>query len=329
MLCLPLSAFAADSLYVKGNKIFYGNREVMLQGVAVGDPLIAREGRPLSDYQLIADDWNANVVRISVHPGTWRDYGRKKVIDMLRRDVQAALAAHMFVIICWQAIGVPDVYTQPAPDGFQRDLYDTNFDLAKDFWKEISMEFGQDGRIMFELWNEPVWPVQADGSQVQPKWKELKPRWETLIGLVRFYSDNLVIVTSNGWGYNLQSVRNAPMEDSNTAYAWHIYAGTDGNDPGAWERNLDGLQDIKPVLVTEWGFEPDVKTDKAYGTAKGFGYLFADRFIRDKHLHYTAWCWHSDWTPRMWSADWKSPTSFGNFIKGILWRVDKKTLVRP
>jgi len=34
--------------------------------------------RPLEDYGYLADDWHANVVRISIHPGTWRDYGRKK-----------------------------------------------------------------------------------------------------------------------------------------------------------------------------------------------------------------------------------------------------------
>ncbi len=330
LLCVvPAAAFSAEGLYVKGNKIFYGGREVYLQGVAVGDPLIARTGRPLSDYSLIAQDWNANVVRISIHPGTWRDYGRRAVLDALRRNVNAALQSGMFVIIAWHAIGVPDAYSQMSPPDTIADLYDTDFRLAKDFWRYVSREFGWDGRIMFELWNEPVWPLMPDGSQNYPKWQELKPYWERLIEVVRNYSGNLIILASNGWGYNLQGVRGNFLADANVAYAWHVYAGTDGNDPAAWERNLDGLQEIRPVFVTEWGFEPDSPNPAYHGNAERYGYLFADRFLRDKRLHHTAWCWHPTWMPRMFREDWLHLTAFGEFVKMVLWRKNFPPLIRP
>lgn len=331
LLCmlLPGLAYADDKLHVQGNKILYGNDEVSLQGVAVGDPLIARKDRPLSDYALIASDWNANVVRISIHPGTWRDYGRKQTMELLRSNVKAAEDAGMFVIIVWQAIGVPDAYMQQAPDHTTADdLYDTDFELAKDFWRQVAMEFGKDGRVMFELWNEPVWPEMEDGTQINPHWQELKPMWQTLVGLVRYYSDNIVILTSNGWGYNIRGIRVDPIEDANTVYAWHVYAGTDNNDPALWEQNLDGLYFNKPVIVTEWGFDP-APGHKTSGTPDSFGFLFADKFLRDKHLHYTAWCWHPVWTPPLLEADWKTPTSYGGFAKAILWRVPKDMLVRP
>ncbi len=328
LLLLPGVAFADDKLHVQGNKIFYGEKEVNLQGVAVGDPLIARENRPLSDYALISSDWNANVVRISIHPGTWRDYGRKQTMELLRSNVKAAVDSGMFVIIVWQAIGVPDAYMQKAPDRTVDDLYDTDFELAKDFWRQVAKEFGQDGRIMFELWNEPVWPEMDDGTQINPHWGELKPMWQTLVGLVRYYSDNIVILTSNGWGYNIRGIREDPIDDANTVYAWHVYAGTDGNDPALWEQNLDGVYFNKPVIVTEWGFDP-TPGHKTSGTAEGFGYLFADKFIRDKHLHYTAWCWHPVWTPPMLMPDWENTTDYGAFVKAILWRVPKESLVRP
>lgn len=328
-LCLlPLEAWAGG-LRVKGNKITYGEREVMLQGVAVGDPLIAREGRPLSDYELIAYDWNANVVRISIHPGTWRDFGRRRTLEVLRQNVDAALRSGLFVIIVWQAIGVPNTYTQVAPDGAVSDLYDTDFTLAKDFWREVGKEFGQDGRIMFELWNEPVWPEHDDGSpNTVAGWRKLKPHWETLTGLVRFYSGNIIILSSGAWGYNLRGIKSSPLRDTNIAYAWHVYSGTDGNDPQAWERNLDNLQKTAPVIVTEWGFESE-KKEKIFGTAEKYGYLFADRFIREKELHHTAWCWHPVWTPRMLQPDWRGLTAYGHFIKEILWRTGKDRLVRP
>lgn len=332
LLCVMLfwasPVWAEDRLHVQGNQIYYGDKPVLLQGVAVGDPIIAREKRPLSDYEKIADDWHSNMVRISIHPGTWRDYGRKQVMEALKDNVKAAEDAGMFVIIVWQAIGVPDAYMQKAPDHTTADdLYDTDFELAKDFWRQVGKEFGQDGRVMFELWNEPVWPEMEDGTQINPHWDELKPLWLTLVGLVRFYSQNVVILTSNGWGYNIRGIRQDPIDDQNTAYAWHVYAGTDDNDPALWEKNLDGLNFNKPVIVTEWGFDPE-PGKKTSGTAEGFGYLFADRFIRDKHLSYTAWCWHPVWTPPMLESDWSTPTIYGAFIKAILWR-NADPLVRP
>lgn len=323
-IIFSLPALAADGLRVAGNKIMYGTREVQLQGIAVGDPLLVRGDRPLSDYAFLSQDWNSNVVRISIHPGTWRDYGRLRVMSELRRNVDAALAAHMFVIITWQAIGVPDDYMQKAEDALVSDVYDTDMRLARDFWREVAKAYGHDGRVMFELWNEPVFPRSKD-----PHWLKLKPFWENLIGLVRYYGNNLIIVTSNGWGYNLQGVRSSLLADENTAYAWHAYAGTDGNDPEAWERNLDGLWNIKPVLVTEWGFESEAVNVPYAGTAAGYGYLFYDRFIQGKQLHHTAWCWHPVWTPRMLKPDWKTLTPYGAFVKEMLWRRSKDTLVRP
>lgn len=324
VVLFSLPAFAADPLHVEGNKILYGVREVMLQGVAVGDPLLARKGRPLSDYKKIARDWNANTVRISIHPGTWRQFGREKFLASLQKNVDAALKAKLFVIITWQAIGIPDQYTQAAHDELNEDLYDSDFDLAMEFWEDVAQAFGQDGRILFELWNEPV-----DGEHAKAEWRDLKPYWEKLTRQVRRFSNNVVIVTSGGWGYNLQGVRASPMTDKNTAYAWHVYAGTDDDDPEAWERNLDGLEQSKPVIVTEWGFEADEENVSYYSTAIDYGYLFADRFLRDKQLHHTAWCWHPLWTPRMFYPDWQHLTEFGSFVKEILWRTDKNELVRP
>ena len=71
--------------------------------------------------------------------------------------VQPALDAGLFVIIDYHVIG-PDGYYQPVPPewGAPPDLYDSDFELATDFWDTVSTEI-QDRRVMFELWNEPVY----------------------------------------------------------------------------------------------------------------------------------------------------------------------------
>ena len=47
-----------------------------------------------------------------------------------------------------------------------------------------------------------------------------------------------------------------PLPDEQTGYVWHVYP---GHYPEEWADTLDDLDKEKPVVVTEWGFEPDAK----------------------------------------------------------------------
>ena len=69
----------------------------MLRGLSVGDALLAREGRPLSDYAVIATNWNANVVRIDIHPGVWKHQDHALVLAELERQVQAIFGAGRYL----------------------------------------------------------------------------------------------------------------------------------------------------------------------------------------------------------------------------------------
>lgn len=335
LLCLLIGLAAGDatagsgSLRAQGNRIVRDGTPVQLQGIAIGDPLLARGNRPLQDLDHIAHDWNANVVRISVHPGTWREFGRRRVLDSLHEHVAQARNAGLFVIITWHAIGIPDGYRQPPPTGLLHDLYDTSFPLAEDFWEKVALEFGEHDHVMFELWNEPTWPKRADGSHAKPQWSVLRPYWTRLVTLIRRHSDNLVIATSNGWGYNLQGIRDAPLADGNVAYAWHVYAGTDGNDALSWRRNLDALDSKYPVLVTEWGFEPEHKGGQRTPGAQEYVDKFVGQFLRERALHHIAWCFHPDWTPSLIKADWRTPTAYGELVRALLWETPATRLVRP
>jgi len=315
LLCAP--CLAADGLRVKGNVLLAGDKPVTLRGVAVGDPILARAGRPLSDYQRIAREWHANVVRISLHPAVWKHQPHGQVLDVLNREINAALDAGMYVILDWHTIGWPDGYYEKIDKDWTddpKDLYDSNFELAKSFWDEASARFGGDGRIIFELWNEPVLSLgEEDTDSVRPQWKREKPYMAKLLGVVRSHTGNVVLATGNEWAYDLQAIRNDLLAGENVAYAWHIYAGSDDNDEAAWARNLDDLQTVAPVMVTEWGFQEHTK-EHFRGTAKSFGAKFVRDFLEGRHLHSVAWCWHPDWTPVMLQPDWKTPTAMGRFV---------------
>lgn len=320
----------AGSLEVVGRDLRFDGKPVMLRGVSVGDPFLAREGRPLSDYSTIAHDWDANVVRMGVHPSVWKTMAHEKVLSTLEANVQAALKAGMFVIIDWHTIGFPDGFYEKTPySDDPPDLYDSHFALAKDFWNAVSEKFGSDGRVIFELWNEPLYQKDDTEPEAGQKWPKLKPYMQDLVQIVRAHGNNVVLATSNYWAYNMRGIRNDLLKGENIAYAWHIYAGHDDNDASAWAAALDDLETVAPVLVTEWGFQAKTK-EHFRGTAKSFGEKFVRDFLEARHLHSVAWCWHPEWTPVMLKSDWKTPTEMGLFVQKYLhahaskplWNVD-------
>ena len=71
-----------------------------LRGVAMQDVYdYSSEGRDVAaDYARIANGWNANVVRISVHPSTWR-YHEVDTLALLQEHVATATGAGLFAIV--------------------------------------------------------------------------------------------------------------------------------------------------------------------------------------------------------------------------------------
>src|SRR5215208_1585464 len=64
---------------------------------------------PAKEYGKLARNWRANVVRLSVHPSTWR-YHESETLTLLEEHVQNATDAGLFVIVDYHVIGFPDSY---------------------------------------------------------------------------------------------------------------------------------------------------------------------------------------------------------------------------
>jgi parallel beta-helix repeat protein len=307
-------------LRVLGNQLVHQGRIVRLRGVGVGDPVLDRRERPFSDYRILREKWNANTVRMSVHPYIWRDAerfgGRKAIIEWFRLDIEAALRAGLYVILDWHITGWPNGFARPSEPGELEGLHDSDFELAKSFWTVAAAEFGKNGMVAFELWNEPV--RGPDDWKPDPSaWQELRPYMEELTAIVRQHSGNLVIVSGGNWAYCLDGIQDAPPSDPNTALAWHIYAGKEENDEKRWAAAFNDLDQIFPVIVTEWGFDEN-GVPPYRGGVPDFGERFARNWLEGRKLHWVAWCWHPNVAPPLIKADWKSPTSFGNFVGSLL-----------
>ncbi|MBL9093276.1 MAG: cellulase family glycosylhydrolase [Planctomycetaceae bacterium] len=311
---------ASQRLSVQGNQLLFAGKPIRLRGVAVGDPIQSRQDRPAADdYATIRRDWHANVVRIAIHPMYWKTLPHDQVLARLAEDVDAALAAGLFVIIEYKVIGWPDgrfeVPTWGGPE--VADIYNSSFALATSFWDAVAAKYSADGRVLFELWNEAIYSKEDWRPEIGQKWAELKPYHEKLLAVVRKHGDNVVIVSSNEWSHRLTGVKHDLLAGENVAYAWHIYAGHGQNDPQNWAAALDDLQTVAPVIVTEWGFQAN--TDRHYkGGVKEFAEPFVRDFLEAKQLHSTAWCWHPVSGPPMLESDWRTPNEFGKFVRDYL-----------
>ncbi len=100
-LLLPASA---QALTVQGNQFVEGDQPVILRGIAMGD--VTDLPNDVDPYPEIAKDWHANVVRLSIHPGTWRDK-KDEALRTLQRHVDLARAAGLYVIIDYHVDRLP------------------------------------------------------------------------------------------------------------------------------------------------------------------------------------------------------------------------------
>ncbi len=314
-----VSNSSTDGVSVRGPQLIYEGRPITLRGVCVGDVVLARHDRPDDDdYRAISEDWHANCVRIGVAPTTWRNANKAAVLNILRTEVRLALKHQMFVVIDWHAISWPNGYVEQSGSvGDAQDLYDGDFALATDFWRQCATEFAREPCVIFQLWCEPVYNATDFNTPPGSTWPILKPFFAQLTQTIRSTgAQNVVLATGNQWAYDLVGIKEDPLPDKNTGYMWHVYGGHDGNDPTKWDKKLADLQTVAPVIVTEWGFEANT-TEHFKGTEESFGRPFL-KFMEDRQLHWIAWCWHNTWTPAMLENDWHTPTDYGRFIKRSL-----------
>lgn len=315
IIACPLKAAANDILTVAGNKFMLNGEPILFSGVAMGDPhdrAVNYNRSGLADYAAIKNDWQANVVRLSVHPGVFlNDWVRGKKI--LEDEVKVARGLGLFVIIDWHVIGEPNGWYKPmTADKRQYYIYNSDFGAVKRFWQYAAGKFKDDRGIIFELWNEPV------NEKNNLNWGELKPYLAELIELIRNAgSQNVILAPAVNWGYDLRGIKADPLNGQNIAYSWHVY-----NNGSALSREaaLDGLNKIYPVFITEWGSNSDKDFGFSLKSGKNvYGYLESVKnLIISQSLSHTAWCWHSAWAPKMFDEGWRSANNYGSLVKDFL-----------
>lgn len=158
-------------------------------------------------FATLKNDWGANVVRIAMYPEEYNGYlsggnkdSLKQIID---NGVNYATELGMYVIIDWHVLNyAPSRHTQEACD----------------FFEEMASKYSGHDNVIYEICNEPV---GADWNS------DIKPYAETVIGTIRKYDDHaLILVGTNTWSQDVDSVVGNTLDDGNVMYVTHFYAGT-------------------------------------------------------------------------------------------------------
>ena len=313
----PTQPTAPSGYYVNGNTIcttdgrahlFHGVDRPSLEWTSVGLNL------SLADFQLMAS-WKANVVRIALNQDFW--LAASPLFDpyysaLVDDAVSWAELAGMDVIldlhwsdagVLGSCVGIPDTLCQQM-------MPDVN---SITFWSEVATRYRSDGRVIFELYNEPhdvSWTTWKSGGTTSDGFQAVG--MQQLYNTVRATgAQNLVIIGGLDWAYDLSGVPANRIEGYNIVYATHPY-NAPNRRPSKWDKSWGFLTQTDPVIVTEFG-----SGDSTCAT----DYDAALIQYADAHgTSWTAWGWYPGGCkfPAIiedWSA---TPSALGTLVKAAL-----------
>lgn len=296
-----MGGFPAE-LHVEGNQLVTGaGATVRLRGLMPADPAkLDADSRFKQSFYSDVRTTGANVVRISVHPEKWvrdRDYLWRHLDPI----VGWAGELGMYVIVDWHYIGnmetgagdeMPDIPNPPR-------------ELTLQFWQLVAGYFRDAPHVVFEIWNEPAGGISGQAWERNAS--------EVVQAIRREGAQQLIIVGGVEYARDLSWVAKNPIEDSNVAYASHIYPAHSSSN---WDYWFGTVSATYPVLITEWGFMDENRTaERPYlsGTAAGYAEPFLN-YLDSRGIGWVA-CWYDDeWDPPMFTPGWKAPTRYGAFV---------------
>jgi len=301
---------APGGYHVVGNAIidahgaphrFHGLDRPSLEWSGTGDHLSQ------ADYALMAS-WKANVVRIALNQDFWLQAspsyapGYAQTVD---QQIQWAEAAGLDVVLDLHWSDKGDFSTKPA----QQRMADAH---SLTFWQEVATRYKGDGRVLFELYNEPhdvPWSVWLSGGPSGDGF--------TVTGMQQLYdavrgagAENLVLCGGLQFAYDLSAAAQAPVHGHNIVYATHPY-NQPNKQPANWDAGFGNLTALYPVMATEFGDT---------GSCAGDYYSALIAYADAHGMSWSGWAWYpSGCTFPSLVTDWNgTPTAAGQVVKSAL-----------
>jgi len=319
---------APGGYYVVGNTVcttdghphlFHGVDRPSLEWQPGGDHLSP------SDFQLMAG-WNANTVRIALNQDFWiaasPQYDPTYATNVANA-VHWAEDAGLDVILDlhWSDQGVLDscVSANQPSHTCQQVMADAN---SITFWSEVASLYSGDGRVLFELYNEPhdvSWDIwKSGGSSAGFQVAGMQQLYEAVRAAG---ADNVVVMGGLSWAYDLSGVPDHRVSGYNIMYATHPYNNSPQSKPANFDTYWGMLTATDPVIVTEFGDGGECATG-SMPYVPGISTYVSDVILyADQHnASWTAWAWYPGGCsfPSIIS-DWDgTPTPPGTIVKSAL-----------
>jgi hypothetical protein len=318
----PKNPVAPGGYYVNGNTVCTAEHTAHLfHGLDRPSLEFSPQGTMLSaaDFQNMGT-WKANAVRIALNQDYWLSdspFYDANYTSRVDNAVAWAEEAGMDVILDlhWSDAGVLGSCTTSC----QQLMPDMN---SLTFWMEVAAHYKDDGRVLFELYNEPhdvSWLVWKSGGTASGS----KGTFQA-VGMQQLYdairatgAANLVVIGGLDFAYDLTGVSGSRISGYNIMYATHPYNNASEKMVSAFDQYWGFLTKTDPVIITEFG---DTNFADA-GSGCPFAYDSQVIAYADAHLvSWTAWAWYVGGCrfPSM-ITDWNgTPSAPGMVVKQAL-----------
>src|SRR5580698_6156002 len=224
-----------DSAHVA--HLFHGVDRPSLEWSSSGQFLSA------ADYMTMAG-WKANVVRISLNQDFWLPGGSQysagypAIVD---QQVQWAEAAGLDVILDLHWSDKGDFGVTAA----QQRMADAH---SITFWSQVADRYKDDGRVLFELYNEPhdvPWNVWLNGGPSGDGFTVTG--MQQLSDTVRQTgATNLVLIAGLDWAFDLSGVALNRVRGTNIIWVSHPYAQNARQQAASWSAAFGYLRATDP-----------------------------------------------------------------------------------
>jgi hypothetical protein len=308
-----------EPIIARNSHLFVGKEMIVLKGVALPDfyRIIRKEQQDPQSVIHTIKELGFNCIRIPVLPGNYVFY--ETYLDNIEKLVNSCEQEELYCILDWHAIGNP-LHNQTRlkeyfheKNGEKIHWYDANFELAKEGIRSLVKKFSKKKNVIFEIYNEPC-PGEKAVSQLDLQalpWNDWKKLAGELLTIVRKETQQLVLVSSNYWSYNLQSTAKDQITSfENIAYSFHCYPLKNNQN---WKEMLESLHDV-PIVVTEFGYDRD-ETSMYKGTFEEYFKPFME-YLREYEISWTAWCFSISWRPRI-LKQW-NPLTLSEYGKNLI-----------
>lgn len=211
-------------------------KEVQLRGMSLYWSVLPRALDFYSDVAIssMVRDMKIELIRIAV--ATTENWGGptsgfikdpEGQLAYIKQAVTGAIKNDIYVIIDWHSHTATNQLAE-----------------ASVFFETVAKEYGNFDNVIFEVFNEPT----------NQSWADIKSYADSMVTIIRKYSDNLILVGSPTWDQTPSKAIGNEIEDAahNIAYTFHYYANS--HSIGSQGKNAERAMNAGlPIFVSEWG----------------------------------------------------------------------------